>query len=242
MGRRLIALLASLLLSPAGAAVEGIVTADILPMAYHQDGKVRGMMYELVQEMAPRLGFYGDIKFYPWPRAQATARSGAAMLIFPVSRTPEREKLYTWVAPFGAIRHLMLTRRDLNLPLDNHAVMGKLPVGVLRGSPHRAMLENLGYRRILEEPSNEALLRLLDQNMVAAIVSGDWVIRATLQQAGRDERQFVFGTPLSSTDIYIAASLTTPEVEVLAWRQAIEAARRDGVIDRLMKKYGVTTP
>ena len=46
-----------------------------------------------------RLGKLTEIVAEPWPRAQASVARGRNMLIIPLLRTPEREELYTWIAP-----------------------------------------------------------------------------------------------------------------------------------------------
>ena len=56
----------------------------------------------------------------PWPRAQARVASGRNLLIIPLSRIPEREDRYTWIAPIMVLERAFFSIRRVPLasPLD----------------------------------------------------------------------------------------------------------------------------
>ena len=61
-------------------------------------GVDQGLVYEVVSEMARRVGHTGLIEFLPWGEAQRIARTQPNIGILALTRTPERENQYRWLA------------------------------------------------------------------------------------------------------------------------------------------------
>ena len=82
---RILMVLATVLLmaSSARASELRLVAAELPPFSYHvppptvsEIGEPRGIVYQLVREMAQRIGHSGTIEFMGWTRAQALAQTG----------------------------------------------------------------------------------------------------------------------------------------------------------------------
>ena len=79
------------------AAELHIVSADFDPYTYATATGGSGAMYEVVQELAKRLGQSPQIEFLPWSRAQVKAQENPNIGILPTARVPERESKYAWI-------------------------------------------------------------------------------------------------------------------------------------------------
>ena len=76
-----------------------LLTAEIPPYSMVENGVQTGISVDVVREMARRVGQNDQFRFLPWARAQNTAAQKDLFGITPLSRTPDREKKFTWVAP-----------------------------------------------------------------------------------------------------------------------------------------------
>ena len=96
-----LALLAFALASVRAGAAEGplvVVTADRVPMAYVENGKLTGVLVELTQEAFRRAGREVEIRLLPWPRCLAETRDGTADAIVTIFKTAEREAQLAFTA------------------------------------------------------------------------------------------------------------------------------------------------
>lgn len=73
-----------------------VVTAERMPMAYRQDGRLTGLMVDLVRETFRRTGRDVEIQLLPWPRCIAELKEGKADAILTIFKTPEREAQFAF--------------------------------------------------------------------------------------------------------------------------------------------------
>ncbi len=81
-----------------------LVTGELPPYCFHvpppnvaEDGRPMGLVYDVVREVARRVGNPQTVDFLPWPRAQELAMAGSDIGILALTRTPEREPHYRWI-------------------------------------------------------------------------------------------------------------------------------------------------
>lgn len=92
-------LLALGLASACAGAAEGtlvVVTADRVPMAYVENGKLTGLLVELTEEAFRRLGRRVEVKLLPWPRCLVETKAGSADAVVTMFKTPEREAQFAF--------------------------------------------------------------------------------------------------------------------------------------------------
>src|SRR6478609_9328933 len=109
-----------LMLSPALAAptTSGplVWTAGNLPpFAWLNAGGPQGYAYELVVQMAARMGRQSEVGFYPWARAVRMAQDGETFGVFPLARTPDREQKFHWLIPLAHVRYTFFGRGGTEL-------------------------------------------------------------------------------------------------------------------------------
>jgi len=77
----------------AGAAERPVVvaTAERVPMAYLENGKLTGLLVDLTREAFRRAGRSVEIRLLPWPRCLAETREGTSDAVVTLFKTPERE-------------------------------------------------------------------------------------------------------------------------------------------------------
>lgn len=72
---------------------------DAPPLTFVDGSKGHGMVGEAVMTAIANAGYIAHVHVLPWARSQKHVSETQDILIAPLSRTPEREDRFTWIAP-----------------------------------------------------------------------------------------------------------------------------------------------
>lgn len=214
-----------------------LLAADLPPYAVAQDADHPGALVELAQEMARRVGAPATLAFYPWQRALALTAVQPRTLVLPLTRTPEREAQFRWLVRLRRQDFVFVGRRGVDL--RDPAALARRPVAVLRGSPHKRLLQSLHFAVVAECASVRECMRMVSTGVVDATYGGEDIHRHAARLDGRHEADFTFSPVFRSGDVWLAGSLDLGQDEGRAWRAAHEAMRADGTLARLLRRYGL---
>lgn len=224
----------------AGAADAGslrIVTSDFPPLTTNSSAD-KGLLFDMVTEMAKLMKIDAKIEFMLWNDASKLAQAEKNVMIFPMTRTPQREASYEWV-----IKIFNMERSFTSLPgskpinsMEEARAAGA--VGVLEKSASLNFLKDGGITNIVEFPSNKAMIDGLKTAQVATIYlpvpfsKSEW---RTLGGTG----SLVFGKAIKISASYIAASPNSDAISPAKWAEAFDVLQQDQTFDKLMAKYGL---
>lgn len=228
-----------LVIVPKARSETPIVTGQIPPYTFEDDGRPAGVAIELVQAMAQRVGHSGKIRFVPWKRALAMAekRSGEPTLIIPLNRSPEREGRFTWVTRLLKDETTLITRKSGKPKLDDPVKGLDYTVGVLLGSPLEAELRAKGFRKIDVGVDEETNARKLNAGRVDAWFVAAMVAPFVYRRLGLPSDELVYGATLRVNDLHLGASKNMPVAVVKAWRDAMDAVVASGEYAQILNKY-----
>ncbi|HEV2674868.1 MAG TPA: ABC transporter substrate-binding protein [Aliidongia sp.] len=142
------AVLCGALLTPASASAGTTVhflTEDSGRFSYVEDGEIKGILVDLVREVARRADIDATFDLLPWKRAYEGALGNADTCVFATTMTEERRPLFKWVAPLVfnnwallglKSRHIRLTRLDEARPYV---------IGVYQGDARETFLRQRGF-------------------------------------------------------------------------------------------------
>lgn len=194
----------------------------------------RGIVGEASIQATAMAGYSPRLITLPWSRAQLTVQAGTNQLIIPLSRTPERETHYTWIAPIMSMDRAFFT---LSTPVETFEQARKAyrRIAVGRGSAQEQKLREEGFSdeqiyplKIGENPAQMLLLGRVD-----AWFNGVPESRYIWQEVS--DRPLQMGPPLMASDLYLACSKVCDETMVKGLRHAVERMRRDGTLERLIQ-------
>lgn len=228
---------AAVLAGPAGAQTVHAVTESTPFTAQAPDGRVAGAAAEIVERTLQRAGVRDyDLKLYPWPRSYALAQQEPGVLIFPMARTPEREKLFHWVAPIIRAEYRLFSladRRDIQVA--SLADAQRYAIGVIRDDVRHLYLRRRGFVRLAVSADTAENFRRLTNRQVDMVVLSDAAARMLCEQAGADCPGVarVFTLDEIGADFYMAYSLQTDAALVQRTRAAYEALRTEGALSKL---------
>jgi len=248
MRRRLLAILL-LTLSAASTGAEHMtaVTEEFRPMNYTENGVVRGYTADIARELLARANIDYSLASYPWARAYQMAQHQPDVLIFSIVRTPEREKLFQWVAPVAKRRvYIFKLAKRSDIQLHSPADLFKYMIASDRDDVSSAQLEGLGLKTGKNiELSNQDFtsLQKLLIGRVDLMVGTESFMRELCANHGI-AYSVLTRTILvpGGTDYYIAASLNTAPQTIDRLREEFRKLRKTDFLKKLAEKYNLPAP
>lgn len=219
-----------------------VVTEDYAPYNYLEEAEVKGLGTEVVEAMLEEASFEYSLDIYPWARAISLARSRPNVLIYSISRFPEREAQFQWIGVIARIDfHVFaLAKRDDIKPFSQLSQARAWSIGTVRNDALEQYLISRNFSNLQRNNNHEAnLLKLLMGRIDLWPVSQETAYYYA-RQAGygpstlkivHDIEDFTGG------DLYVAASLkTSPEV-VKRLQEALATIKQNGIYDGIVKRY-----
>lgn len=120
-----------------------------------------GPAVDIVTALMEQAGISFEVQLQPWRRAYRAAQTNADTCLFLAYRTPERERLFSWVGPLIVGEWAIFKRTDSDIEisalseLQNYAVVG------MAGSADALALEKALRKNILQAGSGELAAQML---------------------------------------------------------------------------------
>lgn len=119
----------------------------------------RGYSWDILREALHRAGFTIELSVVPWKRAYRAILHDEYDLLFPATRTPSRELLFTFgKIPVNDSRALLYVRRDSPLEWEGLQKLPFMDVAVQRGFSYGDEWENLSLEQLRKYEVNSIQL------------------------------------------------------------------------------------
>jgi polar amino acid transport system substrate-binding protein len=250
LSRTLSATLAALALSVCLEGAEGgplkVVTEELPPYNTRVGGEISGMCTEVVQAVFKEMGIAPDIQMMPWARAYDLALHADNVMIYSITRTPEREALFQWAGPIASTRWFLYSTqaRPLNLGTLQQALEQRYQIATVNQDVGEQYLIGHGFvvGQTLQQSNHYALnYEKLKQGHVALWISDELNAAYTVRTAGDDPRQVLRPAlelpELEDSGFNVAFSLSTDPQTVAAFRTALARLRADGRYDAIIRRW-----
>jgi polar amino acid transport system substrate-binding protein len=225
-----------------------------------------GLTAEIVVEAFKRTGYTVDIKFYPWTEAMKLGRAGKVDGIFPAYHSKSREEHFVFSKPFAEsplgfykkssavagpnISQLKRSEKDIVFPEDpriNQAsVLEKMKqyrFGVVAGYVNTPAFDAATFLTKVEAKSDEENLMNLVNGQVDLIFIDRYVAKNIIvQKFPWHLADYEFMEPaLANKPLFVGFSkkVANYEQKLRDFNHGLEIAREDGVLKRLISKYGL---
>lgn len=219
-------------------ALMRIVTSHLPPLVQENPPDSPGALQEIVTELCKRLAVTADTAFVPWRRAVFLATTMPATAIYPLTRLPEREAQFRWLAPLYDEHYVFVAPRGKRFDTRQPESMKNARIALLRGAAQVVMLRELGYHHFVEARSIDEVHRFLVGGMADASFGERNIIRASLKGRGA-ESDFDTSAPVRTTTAWLAGSLDFTADDALSFKRAADAMVADGTTRKILAKYGL---
>jgi ABC-type amino acid transport substrate-binding protein len=213
-----------------------VVTSDLPPLVIEHGGQQPGALHQVVSELCKRVELVPEIEFLPWKRAIFVATNSAATTIFPLTRLPERERQFRWLAPLYDERYVFLAPRGRAFDVHHPANMKDMRVTLIRGSALKSVLLGMGYTNIVEARSIDEVHRFLVAGIADAAYGELSIVRNSLRTRVA-EADFDYSEPVSRTAAWLAGSLDFSEARAAPFQRAMQTMMADGSYAAILKRY-----
>lgn len=244
--RSLLLTLLMLATLPASGAQWQVYTHSVGNQAGMVDGMLRGLPHggkrafyvELVRALLKDLEQPEQIVEVPLARGLKLVQSRPHVVLFNLSRTPDREHLVHWVGPTLEETDYLYEMKERPTGIRSLADAIPLPVCVLNGSSHDSLLTEHGFTDLQRANSYAGCFRMLDAGRVWLVASADTDLDRKLEEAQIGTTEVVSSAVSLGEDRgYIALSKETPLAEVRRWQAARRQMIRDGRYKRLYAEF-----
>lgn len=209
---------------------------DAPPLTLVNRPQGHGIVGDVVVAAIARAGFPVQVRVDPWPRAQHNVITGRNLLITPLSRTPEREALYTWIAPIMRLQRAFFT---LDAPatsfVEARSRYHRIGIGLGTAQEETLLQNGVESSRIVRLKLGERPVQMLEKGRIDAWFTG--IEEGTYLWARESKQPVQMSPPLHSTDLYLACSRHCDDELVTRLRTAVQALEADGTNLRIHQSY-----
>ena len=228
------------LVSSGHAAELTILTENLPPLNYIQEGELVGPSVDIVRTIQRRVGSTAPIQVYPWARAYKMALEEKNTVLFSTTYTLDRHELFKWVGPLATKRDILVARKDTGIKIMSLKDAQKVRrIGTLRDDTRERFLQAHGFTNlesVSDEQKNARKLMLGRIDLWAYKKPG---LKTVCTLAGVDFEAVEEVYHLRTIDVMIAISKSTDDAIVQAWQKAYAAMEADGTLTRIRREWNM---
>jgi len=222
-----------------------IVTEELPPYNMTQDGRVTGMSTEVVQAVLKEVGITASIQSMPWARAYDMALNSENVLIYSITRTLQREKLFKWVGDIAPMHWYLFAKPGNAIRLDNLDDARKYQIATVKEDAGEQYLLSQGFligKNLQSSNKYQYNYDKLKLGRVDLWISIELNALYLMRQAGDNpEKAVVRALKLPGLDgehgLNMAFSLKTPDALVERFRKGLQSIHKNGTYDAILKKW-----
>jgi polar amino acid transport system substrate-binding protein len=242
--RHLVPLLLATALAACGfarpVAALTLLTEENPPFNYTENGKLTGLVAELVVDAMNRAKVPYTIEVLPWERGYMRTQAERDTCLFATARLDSREKLFQWVGPLANNVWGIYGRGDFAASVRIMQDLKKYRIGGVVNDAKVEYLKESGVTNIkqaLEDRMNPPRLFLPgeDPNHIDLWVTGYFGARDVAAKARAGDVKLVF--VVREIPLYLACSPLTSPAVLKALSEAVDQMRAEGELNRLAAVY-----
>lgn len=221
-----------------------VVTEELPPFNMTINGQLTGLSTEIVQAVLKEAGQTATIQSMPWARAYDIALNAENVLIYSITRTPERENLFKWVDVIAPSSWYLFTL-DPALQLSSLEEARHYQIATVKDDAGEQYLRAHGFtvgKNLQSSNKYEHNYEKLQVGRVDLWIANELNALYLARQFGDDPSQTVhralsLGTLGGSTGLSMAFSQKTPDATVESFRAALQRLRDSGRYDAIARKW-----
>ena len=194
-----------------------ILTEGYPPYNYlAENGELQGIAVDLLVAAYKNanVGFdKNKIKLQPWPRAYRSVLRSANTMLFSMTRTRSREKLFKWAGPISKTRIVLLAKKTKRVRVATAEEMTQYIIGGIRNDIGLLLVRELvgDSGQLLTSPYASSLANMLNLGRIDLWAYEENVASHFLRREGLDPADFEVVYTLSEAELYYAFSLNTEQ-------------------------------
>ena len=230
--------------SPSLPAQIEIVTEEVPPYSFTQNGKVTGVATEIVQAVLDRLNIHGHFTSLPWARAMRIARSQPNVLIYSIVRNDERETLFKWVGQLTSDKNYLFCLAGHDIKLNSLDEAKSYVTGTVIRDYHEDFLVKHGFGQggnFESATGNDLNYSKLKAGRIDLWFTDAGIMAYVVRMAGDNPKTAVKAAlEVEDPDGIVgnmAFGTKTDDAVVEAFRRALDSIKADGTFAKIVQKW-----
>jgi polar amino acid transport system substrate-binding protein len=202
------------------------------------DGTLSGFVVETVRELQKITGIRGNIEMVPWARGYHLASTYPDVMLFSMTRTKERDKLFYWVGPVNEANFYFYAKAASKIKITSLEDAKKInKIGVYRNDVRDQMLTKAGFTNLVRSNDNVENINKLMQGRIDVYVSSNITMPGESLKAGITPTDLKPLFLIAQAQTYIAVSKGTDPELPKSLNKALDEMKMDGSFKKLFEKY-----
>jgi polar amino acid transport system substrate-binding protein len=217
-----------------------ILTENLPPLNYVENGVIVGPAVEMVKEIQRRIGSKEKIQVYPWARAYQTALEGKNIILFCMARTAVREDKFIWIGQVAQKRDILAAKRGSGIKINSLEDAKKVShIGTLRDDAKEIYLKNQGFTNLVPTHDDQRNAKKLVLGRIDLWVTKKPGLLTICKLAGVDYHDIEEVYSIRESPISIAASKQTSDEIIQKWKAAFNEMISDGTMLKIKNKWNI---
>ncbi len=215
-----------------------IMTEELPPFNYTENGKVTGFSSEIVLEICERVNHAKTIDVLPWARAYKLISNEENKVLFSTTRTPQREELFKWVGPLYNPTIVFFAKKGSGLSIESMEDAKTVKrIGTYLDDAEETLLKEAGFENLVSVGDDFQNPKKLLIGRIDLWIAGDLEGIYKAKKVDMDSNDIEIVYEIKTKEYYIAFSKTTPDAEIQKWQAALDAMRQDGTYQKILERY-----
>ncbi len=220
-----------------------VVTEELPPFNYLENGRVEGLSSDVVRATLDQAGLEYHIDVMSWVKAYFIARFKPNILIYSIAKTPQRTELFRWIGRIVPFENCLF-RLERNKHLQIHTLEDakKFKVGVAFGTAGEQLLISKGFKldkNLIRSPTESTLIAALDNGSIDLwLAVKEWELEQGKSRSKEAKNSVVADLCIPGEGgLYMAISKATATDIGDKLRAAYSTIKANGVYQKILSKH-----
>ncbi len=222
-------------------------TNDFAPYGFEENGQLKGIEVELIQEIAQRLDIQIEVEMLPWKRILRSMEVGAIDCMFAAFRTEERLVYMDYTnVPIHVSSLVFYVHKENPIRFKTMADLKDLTIGLVDGFTTSPDFDKAFQQKLFTIQGSkdvQASFQMLDRERVDTVLFNRHVGAYALKQEGLTSI-VPLPTPLTATSAYLTFSKKNNLSHLVPhFDSVLFELLTDGTYSEIFQKYtGIASP
>ncbi|XPV76280.1 MAG: substrate-binding periplasmic protein [Desulfovibrio sp.] len=224
-----------------------IYSDDYPPYNFHRNNLASGISTDILVRMFEECDMpytRSDIVLLPWKRAYSYGLTVPRTMLYSMTRTPEREKIFKWVGPIVDVSVGLMARKDSGIIINGPEDLQKYTIGMVKDDIGEILLKTLGVPSEVFDysPNVRSNIMKLYHRRIQLFSFDEAVSSFVIKDSGLNLDDFEIVYTLKRGDIYYAFHINTPDATIDEMQKALDKLKTPdesgtSEVDRIIRQY-----
>lgn len=229
------------LCQPVAAEHYSVLTEQLAPVHFEEDGEVKGIATEIVQAIFKEANLAPKIEVFPWKRAYAIALKEKNTFIYTINRTEKRENLFKWIGPIlSKETNLYKLKSRTDIQIKSIDDVKNYTTAVILGHSLTTKLLTHGFtegKELITTTDKKQQIKLLLKGNADLVTGNQYTIYNSLKAAGHSMEDVEPVFLITKQGYYLGANKNTDDALINQLEEANEKIQNSVLIPELIRKY-----